>query len=354
MAGGEPPFATATEVVDVARRAEKDGYDSIWVPDHLIDMDGSRADPWSTLGYASAVTKTLRFYSAVTDYQKVHPAKLAQIIATLDELSNGRITLGMGAGERMNNSPFGVPWDDAPVRVETLKEYLEVVRLLWKSSPQSPVSFKGRHYSLRDAWIDQQTFTKPMPRICIGAMGSTLMLDFIGRHGDGWLPPLMTPEYYRARQKVIDDAALKAGRDPASIERAYWLYFMVDKGGPKDMVPDFVRSMKAVIASLSPIIVEKEAGVKLKRAKLDTNFQRLVVSRQLVKELDAQAQAIPDSLVYKICPIGGADEIISHIERAMDAGAEHFVLAATRGLPDQNLKVVRDKVLPYFRRPRGR
>ena len=353
MAGGEPPVATPTQIAELALRAEKDGYDSIWVPDHLIDIDGSMADPWTTLGYVSAVTRKLRFYTAVTDYQKVHPAKLAQVVASLDELSRGRITLGMGAGEKMNNAPFGIPWDDAPVRVEALSEYMEVIRRLWRSNARSPVSFRGEHFSLKDAWIDQQTFTKPGPGICVGAMGSTLMLDFIGRHADGWLPPLMTPDFYRGRQNIIDDAAKNAGRDPSSIERAYWLYFIVDQDGPKTLVPDFIRGMKAVIASLSPVIVEKEAGVRLRKMSLETNFQRLVVSKQVVKELEEQAEAIPDSLVERMCAIGGAEEIISHIEAARAVGAEHFVLAATRGVPEENLRVLRDKVMPYFRESRG-
>jgi len=349
MAGGEPPFATATEILDLAMRAEKDHYDSVWIPDHLIDIDGSMADPWSTIGYLSAVTRQLKFYTAVTDYQKVHPAKLAQVVATLDELSHGRVTLGMGAGERMNNSPFGVPWDEASVRVDKLREYIEVIRRLWQSSPQSRASFNGKHFTLDEAWIDQKTLTKPTPRICIGAMGSTRMLRLIGAQGDGWLPPLMTPEVYRQKLGVIDRAANEAGRVPGSIERAYWVYVVADSGGVASPVPEFIRGMKAMIATLSPAIVESETGIRLQKMDLETNFQRLVVTKEVVKQLEAQAASIPDSLVEKMCAIGSADDIISSLGKAVEAGAQHFCLSVTRGRPDENMKVLREKVLPYFR-----
>lgn len=349
IAGGEPPFATPTEIVDLAARAEKDNYDSVWVPDHLVDIDGSMADPWSTLGYISAATRHLRFYTAVTDYQKVHPAKLAQIIATLDELSQGRMTLGIGAGEKMNNSPFGVPWDPAPVRVEKLSEYIETMRRLWLASPPSPASFQGEHYRLDQAWLDQKTFTKPMPRIIVGAMGGTRMLRLIGRSGDGWLPPLMTPDVYRRKLAVVDAAAREAGRDPSKIERIYWMYVIADDGESKNMIPDFIRAMKPMIATLSPALVEGETGMKLAKTDEDVNFQRLVVSKKVVKELELQAGPIPDSLVEKMCAIGSADDIISQLEKAITAGAEHFCLTIGRGKADYNLKVMREKVLPYFR-----
>jgi phthiodiolone/phenolphthiodiolone dimycocerosates ketoreductase len=349
IAGGEPPFATAGEILDLSMRAEKDRYDSVWIPDHLVDIDGSMADPWSTIGYLSAVTRQLRFYTAVTDYQKVHPAKLAQIVATLDELSRGRITLGIGAGERMNNSPFGVAWDEAPVRVDKLREYIEVMRRLWSSSPTSKASFSGEHFTLDEAWIDQKTVTKPSPRVCIGAMGSTRMLRLIGGHGDGWLPPLMTPEVYRQKLRVIDASAREAGRDPASVERAYWMYVVADDGSTPSPVPDFIRGMKAMIATLSPAIVKSETGITLRKMDVETNFQRLVVSKEVVRQLEAQAASIPDSLVEKMCAIGSPDEIISSLDKAVEAGAQHLCLSVTRGKPDDNMKVLREKVLPYFR-----
>jgi phthiodiolone/phenolphthiodiolone dimycocerosates ketoreductase len=349
IAGGEPPFATATEIVDLATRAEKDAYDSVWVPDHLVDIDGSMADPWSTIGYLSAVTRRIQFYTAVTDYQKVHPAKLAQIIATLDELSHGRMTLGIGAGEKMNNSPFGVAWDPAPVRVEKLGEYIQVMRRIWGASAQSPASFEGKHFSLEEAWIDQKTFTKPMPRIIVGAMGGSRMLHLIGQLGDGWLPPPMTPDVYRRKLATIDESARDAGRDPSKVERAYWMYVVADDGSSKSTIPDFLRAMKPMIATLSPAIVEAEAGVKLAKMQVETNFQRLVVSKKVVRELEDQAQAIPDSLVEKMCAVGTPDQIIASFEKAVAAGAEHFCLTVGRGNADYNMKVMREKVLPYFR-----
>ena len=82
--GSEPPIQTASECIKAAIEAERDGFDSVWIPDHLCDIDGSIVDPWTTLAFIAAKTEKVRLYSAVTDFQKVHPAKLAQIVARTD------------------------------------------------------------------------------------------------------------------------------------------------------------------------------------------------------------------------------------------------------------------------------
>jgi alkanesulfonate monooxygenase SsuD/methylene tetrahydromethanopterin reductase-like flavin-dependent oxidoreductase (luciferase family) len=220
LVGGEPPFETATKCAELAVRAEKEGYDSVWMPDHLVDIEGSLADPWSTIGYMSATTKRILFYTAVTDYQKIHPSKFAQMIATLHELSGGRTNVGIGAGEAMNLTPFGLPFEETSLRVEKLGEYIDVLRLLWRSSVRSPVSYRGKHYTLSDAWLDQKTIGS-LPHVCIGALGSTRMLKLIGRIGDGWLPWFQTPELYKKKSEIIRAEARAAQRDPETIEYAY-------------------------------------------------------------------------------------------------------------------------------------
>ena len=127
LIGGEQPWVLAKDCVKLTIQAEKDGYDVAWIPDHLVDLDASRADPWSIFGYLSAVTKSISFCTAVTDFQKIHPSKLAQIVGTIDELSNGRVILGLGTGEAMNNTPFGVKWDDVKTRIARFEEYIKVI-----------------------------------------------------------------------------------------------------------------------------------------------------------------------------------------------------------------------------------
>lgn len=345
LLGGEPPFATATECVRLGPIAEKDGYDAVWLPDHLVDIDGSLVDPWVTLGYLAATTKKVDLYTAVTDYQKIHPAKLAQIIATLDELSNGRITLGIGAGEAMNNVPFGVPWDEPSLRVKKLEEYIQVLRLLWSSRSDHRVSFSGKYFALRDAWIDQRPFQEPYPRVFIGALGSRAMLDLTGRIGDGWFPWFMTPNMYKQKIERVIDVAKSAGRDPETIERTYAV--MVVVASDPRVVEDSINSIKPLIATVCPFLCEEE-GMRLPSG-IETNYQRILLSKEELNELTMLGQLVPTSLVKKVCAIGNVDEVISFLQERIRVGARHFVIVATRGQAEENLRAFRDEIIPYFR-----
>src|ERR1700680_3193546 len=97
---------SAGDALQKAILAEKLGFESLWFSDHLIDTGGIKVDPWSTMGAIAGSTNKIGMCSAVSDFQRVHPAKMAHIVATLADLSNGRASLGIGAGEAMNLIPF--------------------------------------------------------------------------------------------------------------------------------------------------------------------------------------------------------------------------------------------------------
>jgi alkanesulfonate monooxygenase SsuD/methylene tetrahydromethanopterin reductase-like flavin-dependent oxidoreductase (luciferase family) len=127
--------------------AEKLGFESLWFSDHLIDTGGLKVDPYTTMGAIAASTSKIKMCAAVSDAQRIHPAKLAHMVSTLSGLSNDRAWLGLGAGEAMNLSPFGIDFDGAPQRVERLAEAIQVVKALWSSSRANPVSFSGKYYN---------------------------------------------------------------------------------------------------------------------------------------------------------------------------------------------------------------
>ncbi len=107
--------------------------------------------------------------NSVSDTQRIHPAKLAHTVATLAELSGGRVALGIGAGEAMNLVPFGIPFDSPKARVQQLEESIEVTRLLWRSNQEDPVSFDGEYFKLKNAWVDLPVLDMPM--VYVGALG---------------------------------------------------------------------------------------------------------------------------------------------------------------------------------------
>ena len=158
------PGPNPREAADKGVGAEKLGIDCVWVSDHLTDMPPAKAvyDAWTILGNIGARTTTIRLGSGVTDIQRIHPAKVAGMIATLDHLTNGRVNLGIGAGEVMNTRLFGMRWEPPDVRVSRLKESLEVMKLLWGSSIDNPVSYSGEHYRLEDAHLTLLKDTTPL------------------------------------------------------------------------------------------------------------------------------------------------------------------------------------------------
>lgn len=97
----------------------------------------------------------------------------------------------------MNVIPFGLPWDEPTGRAARLEEAVRVIKLLWGSRREKAVSFSGKYYNLRDAFLSLSPSRKPHPPVYIGAMASRRMLELVGEQGDGWIAWFNTPESSR-------------------------------------------------------------------------------------------------------------------------------------------------------------
>jgi alkanesulfonate monooxygenase SsuD/methylene tetrahydromethanopterin reductase-like flavin-dependent oxidoreductase (luciferase family) len=166
----------------------------VWCADHFISR-GRKTDPvlecWTTLSATAALTRRVRVGSWVTSVMNRHPAVLARITATVQELSNGRLELGIGiGGHPAEHQALGIPFPPAPERVARLEEAVTVLRLLWSGGP---VSFEGRHYQLRDAYA----FPAPRraPRIIVGG-DSPGGARLAARVGDAWTTTAQGLERY--------------------------------------------------------------------------------------------------------------------------------------------------------------
>jgi alkanesulfonate monooxygenase SsuD/methylene tetrahydromethanopterin reductase-like flavin-dependent oxidoreductase (luciferase family) len=173
--------------LDAARRAEAAGFDSVWIWDHFVSR-GRLTDPllecWSMLAAAATVTNRVRLGSFVTNVMNRHPAVLARIVATVAELSGGRLELGIGAGGHpAEHRAYGIPFPARPVRAEHLHEAIDVIRLLLAGGP---ADYEGSLYRLEAA----HAFPAPMPRPRIIVGGETAAgARFAARHADAWTCP---------------------------------------------------------------------------------------------------------------------------------------------------------------------
>jgi probable F420-dependent oxidoreductase len=208
---------------DFARKAEDLGYSSLDLPDHF----GRQLSPLPALTAAAQVTSRLRFATTMLCNDFRHPAMLAKEAATVDLLSEGRFELGIGTGSQpRDNEQAGMPLDAPGVKVERIREVLQILRLYFGSQEQ--VNFAGKHYQVKDLEAYPKPVQQPMP-IMMGARGNRMLklaareADIIGVMSGGEGPGSRLEE----KMAVIRDAA---GERYGQIEFTQ-LYFNVQVDG---------------------------------------------------------------------------------------------------------------------------
>ena len=205
----------------MALAAEDAGFDSIWVGDHYLYRGGGRPErgpweAWTMLAALAAVTQRVRLGPLVACLNFHPPAVLAKIAATVDEVSGGRLILGMGAGwNRTEFDAFGIPYDHRASRFE---ESFEIVRRLLDGER---VTFAGRWHSTSDAIL----LPKPVgrPALMVGSTGPRVLaatLPYVDVWNTWYDLFANTPEGFAGERRTIDDACERAGRDPATLERS--------------------------------------------------------------------------------------------------------------------------------------
>ncbi len=208
------------QLLDFAIEAEERGFDSVWVSDHFQPWrhtDGHAPFVLSWLGAIGERTRrVLLGTSVLTPTFRHQPAIVAQAFGTLGVLNPGRMILGVGSGESLNEiAVTGAEWPPAKERLARLREAVELIRRLWT---EELVTFKGNYYRTRNATIYDRP-DQPIP-IYIGAGGS-VAAKFAGRAGDGFICTSGKGiELYRDQLlPAVEEGAKAAGRDPATIER---------------------------------------------------------------------------------------------------------------------------------------
>ena len=167
------------ELIDQAVRAEQVGFDFVEISDHFhpwLDSQGHSPFTWSVLGAIAARTERIGLVTGVTcPSLRYHPAIIAQAAATMALLSDGRFTLGVGAGERLNEHVTGQPFPSVQGRHERLREALEIIRLLWSGGYHS---YQGKHLQLDDARVfDQPVRPTGVPPQDLVAQRRQVLLD---------------------------------------------------------------------------------------------------------------------------------------------------------------------------------
>ena len=211
----------------MARRAEAIGLDSVWLGDHLL-YRGDRLPPrgpweaWTLLAAIAAVTERVEIGPLVAATSFHNPAMIAKKAATLEEISGGRLILGLGAGwNESEYRAYGFPFDH---RVSRFEEAFTVIRSLLR---EGRCDFHGTYYQLDDCELLPRGPRPQGPPLMVGSMGPR-MLEITLPHVEQWNAWFTwfgnTPEGYLPLRSQVDEACRAAGRDPAEVERTLALF----------------------------------------------------------------------------------------------------------------------------------
>ncbi len=170
--------------VEQAKMAEEAGFEALWISDHYhpwVGEQGQSPFVWSVIGALSQVT-SLPVTTAVTcPTMRIHPAVLAQAVATSAVMLEGRFNFGIGTGENLNEHILGDRWPPTDVRLEMMEEAVEVMRLLWKGGTKSHY---GKHYTVENARI--YTIPDEPPPVLVSGFGPKAT-RLAGKIGDGYV-----------------------------------------------------------------------------------------------------------------------------------------------------------------------
>jgi probable F420-dependent oxidoreductase len=240
------------ELVAMARAAEEVGFDSIWLGDHLLYRGDGRPergpwDAWTSLAGLAAVTERVQLGPLVACLGFHPPGLLARMAAAVDEISRGRLVLGVGAGwNRTEFDAFGLPFDH---RVARFEEAFQIVSGLLAGER---VTLQGRFFAAEDAVI----LPRPARKIPLmaGSTGERVLTATLP-HVDAWNTWFdlygNTPEGFAKESVRVSELAQRVGRPPSEIARSACVLVILDRSAAERAVPDGVTPLEGTNGSIA-------------------------------------------------------------------------------------------------------
>jgi len=282
---GDPatsPYPNHKLLLADAVKAEEVGLDSVWVPDHFYFERPfgieTMPDVWTLLTAIGMRTERVQLGTSVLAATFRHPALLAKMAGALQELTDGRLILGLGAGNQPHeHNAFDLPFER---RIGAFKEYVPILTALLRGET---VSTEGRYFTLREASL--RTYVPPVP-VWI-ASGGPQTLELTARHVQGWNAPGVgwSPEAYASKYEALVQACRKVGRDPKELKTSVIQFLAV--------APDAAT------------------------AKL--------ISEELAERNKTTIEGVQDRFA-----IGTPDQVAARIRPFVDLGVDHFFFSVQR------------------------
>ena len=269
---------SARELLNFAVAAEKNGFDSVFISDHFQPWrhsDGHAPFAFSWLAAAGECTSRVVLGTSVnTPTFRYHPAIVAQAFGTLGEMIPGRMILGVGTGEHLNEGALGIPWPDNKERFARLREAVRLIRMLWT---EQSVTFDGDYYHTRNATIYDRP-EKPIP-IYVGA-GGPQVAKYAGRAGDGLICTSGKGMELYSEQLLpsFSDGAKESGRDAADLDKMIEVKVSYDTDRKRAMEDTKIWAALALPAEAKAGIDDPREMERLAKTVEDVAHRRWLVS----------------------------------------------------------------------------
>lgn len=318
-----PPDA----MLEYVKIAEQEGFDAVGVPDHFHPWShkcGQSGFSWVWIGIAASHTSRIQLGSCVTaPIIRYHPAIVAQAFATLGYMFPGRIYLGVGTGEPMNELPLGYEWPDAMTRIRMLDEALTIIRRLWS---EGRVTFSGEFWRLRKATL----YTKPKSRIPVFVAGTGVRIARVaGRHADGFITVPHIKVSFDKVFSALRRGAEEAGRDPDGIKLILHTMFSYDE--------DYDKALDATECWAPALIPALYKYGVYDPVELDENGE--LVGREV--------------RARKFMIVTSAEELISRLEPFIRMGFTRFQINNSSPHPEKLLRLMGREVIGYLKEEYG-
>lgn len=356
MGAVRPPAEAA---LAAAQRRERQGFDAIWWADHLLHWfplsiwtpelvpqaaAGQASphvwfDPVPVVAAAAGHTREVRLGIGVTDTVRRHPASLAQTALTLDHITGGRFILGVGTGEALNLTPFGLA-NRRPLG--RLDEALHVLRLLMAGTGE--IDFAGDHFRLEGASVGLTPFGDAPPPVWVAAHRPR-GLELVGRRADGWLPLATDPATYAGMLAAVRAAAAAAGRPEEAVVPGLYARVVLAETAEAALAAIEGSLLMRFIALTRPSEAYEAHGVEHPLGAGEFGLTTFLPTRYNREAALRLAEAVPVEVLRETVIHGTPDDVAARIAAFVDAGAAHVQLTNMTPLAEPGLAAASEALL---------
>lgn len=336
--------------VEAAVEAERLGYDSVWMADHLMHgHDGAILEGWTTLCVIAGRTERVKLGTIHMAQALRPPAMGAKISATLDALSDGRLILFYDWGGEAEAHAYGLLYPTEEEQVERLEEGLELIKALWAAD--GPLDFAGKHYRTAGAICLPKPMQRPRPPIWIGEARSEAWLDMACPQEDGFNSTPATPERLGEKLDRLYAACKRTGRDPQSFELSLEIQILI--APTEEEAKAKAREIAEIPAKARAWGTRPAAARRRARAGGAGNSrlaQRQTQAEALLAYLHADDDKRPLSALVPNWLSGTPDSVTTQMGRYIEMGVSHFMLWFQDFPALDGMRLFAEQVAPCVRR----